>query len=107
MKDQTISIQLGPFSNFVGTHLWNLREVNDNDGADKSSLYRSSSISGQKIYPRVLAVDYRENIHPLSAPIHQDIVDPTKASSFWNSPVDIHYQQPLPITTAVHEYENT
>ena len=103
MKDQTISIQLGPFSNFVGTHLWNLRDVNDDD-ADKSSLYRSS---GQKVYPRVLAADYSENIYPISAPINQDILDPTKSTSFWSSSVDVHYQQSPNTATAVHEYENT
>lgn len=102
MKDQTISIQLGPFSNFVGTHLWNLREVNgcENEG----SLYR---LNGQKSYPRVLAIDFRDNIHPINAPRSEEsILDPTKNSSFWSSSVDVHHQQSS-TGSGAPEYDDT
>lgn len=108
MKDQTISIQLGPFSNYVGTHLWNLREINSVDSTDNnSSLYRSSSNQHQKSYPRVLAIDYRENIHPISSPINQAIIDPTQSRDFWSSPVDVHYQQSSLGSDNTNQYDNT
>lgn len=55
---QTITLQFGNFSNFVGSHYWNQLEASNNE---PSNLYRTdtSATGARRSSPRVLVFDIR------------------------------------------------
>jgi hypothetical protein len=70
-----VTLQFGKFSNFVGTHYWNLQdellgaqsqEVDDARGIDVSGLYRASGTGTHRRFtPRVLIYDQRTSLGSL------------------------------------------
>ena len=81
-RGDTVTLQFGRFSNYVGAHFWNLQDeligalsqdVDDARGVDVSGLYRASSSSsshsqsaaGVTYTPRALIYDLRSSLGSL------------------------------------------
>lgn len=73
-SEEQITLQLGSYSCYVGSHIWNIQDAIKGNGGDEneestssyqlSQLYRASSIkNGRQVYtPRALIIDKRYNI---------------------------------------------
>jgi hypothetical protein len=69
-KGEALTVQIGQYSNFVGTHLWNLNEEVVRSGFDENLRYSRyyHESRGGKQSPRCLMLDLNENIGNLYEP---------------------------------------
>ncbi len=83
--EQTITLQFGHFSNFIGAHSWELKKRNI--GNDASAHFRETSTSGSfsRFQPRSIMVDFKNTLEPL-----KPIEKAEKETFSWNHEVDVH-----------------
>ena len=83
---EIVTLQVGGYSNWVGTHLWNLDKAAERQGEDWSEALYSSVASGSPPEPRLLAFDLRGRRGSLfhSPEVGHDIVVP------WSGAVETH-----------------
>jgi len=84
--DQSITLQLGNVSNFVGAHIWNLRSKYLNQSG--LSHHYKIDRTGYAV-PRAVLVDFKDSFHRHQiSSIETPKVDPLT----WGRKVDVHTQ---------------
>lgn len=104
---EIISLQLGHYSNFVGTHIWNLQEAcfsyNPNDTKiplefNHDVFYREgTNPRGKLTYtPRLVTADLRGSLKTLQqeGSLHDPLPSPAKEQICWSGKVAIHKTEP-------------
>lgn len=102
---ELITLQVGHYANFIGTHWWNLQEasfVYDNpSGTDINHdfLFKEGiTLQRQETYtPRLLAIDFKGNLHSLatSGSLYNPLrSDPSTSEASWDGPVELIRQIP-------------
>ncbi|KAK4307568.1 hypothetical protein Pmani_020712 [Petrolisthes manimaculis] len=103
MTRELVTIQVGHFANFVGTHWWNLQEssfVYDSTtptDINHDFLFRDgrTSLRQETYTPRVLCIDVQGSLHTLPAlgtlysPLHSQ---PSTSEASWEGPIQIIHQ---------------
>ena len=89
----TITLQLGNYSNFVASHLWNLQEsvlsedVSEQDDVEDYTtlnLYKCTERKGEESrVPRTVLLDLRENIIGLSCKADAENSSTSVPQSIW------------------------
>ncbi|KAF5300866.1 hypothetical protein FQR65_LT09028 [Abscondita terminalis] len=92
---EVLSLQFGHYSNFIGTHWWNIQETSFEYHSNKPSeinndvLFREGlTDKGEVTYtPRLLLVDLKGSLGSLSerGSLYEPPVDPSKAETHWNN----------------------
>ena len=65
---EVITLQFGSYSNYVGSHYWNLQQkalYNDPEEADNLNLFRYSSTQHGKLFPRTICFDIKSSLKAL------------------------------------------
>ena len=81
----TITLQIGSYSNFIATHVWNLHEEELKGSVDSCESgilnYYRHSTNDDKRSPRTVILDLQENFPRLSAVTNDNIL--SNATSLW------------------------
>ncbi|KAK7022049.1 Protein misato 1 [Halocaridina rubra] len=102
---ELVTLQIGHYANFVGTHWWNLQEssfVYDSPSLtdiNHDYLFKEGlTLQRQETYtPRLLAIDFRGNLHSLSVsgslynPIRPE---PSTSEALWDGQIELIKQLP-------------
>ncbi|KAK4884183.1 hypothetical protein RN001_000454 [Aquatica leii] len=97
---EIVSLQFGHYSNFIGTHWWNIQETGfgyngtESSEIDHDVLFREGlTVNGQVTYtPRLLLVDLKGSLGTLSEQgnLYEPLVDPSTADTNWNNKVEVY-----------------
>lgn len=101
---ELITLQVGCYANFVGTHWWNLQEAsfvyNTSTPTDINHdfLFREGITSQrQETYtPRLLAIDLKGSLHslPSHGTLYSDLGEPSTSEASWGGQVELIHQLP-------------
>lgn len=79
MQDEVISLQIGNYSNFIGSHLWNIKEsLHDQECIEVGVSYHCDN--NYTLSPRCVIVDLFENIGGYPTEVKVSDID----SSVWS-----------------------
>lgn len=105
---ELLTIQCGHYSNYIGTHWWNLQEAGlwyppllkgENDEIDSDCTFREGvTLTGKETYtPRLLAIDLPGSLDTLKQEGHlYDIQDKESLSHpMWGGPLEKHVTEPI------------
>lgn len=103
---ELITLQVGHYANFVGTHWWNLQEasfVYDSSAStdiNHDFLFREGiTLQRQETYtPRLISIDFKNNLHTL--PVGGSLYNPhqpelSTSEASWDGPVQLVRQLPV------------
>jgi hypothetical protein len=98
-RDQSITIQIGNTSNYVGAHIWNLRVNNAQSNSLSSTYFRQNeSDRASTPTPRVIIFDLNSNMNSLlSSTFEEYIVTEScfNVEKFTNSSTVTDFQKTL------------
>lgn len=98
MCEQSITLQLGQYANFTGTHIWNAREsIRAKANVDPSCIYRvdESKAGRRKLTPRLVMIDMKDNM--AGSPVMGTEVQ-APVESVWGGTIQRFEQQSRGIT---------
>ncbi|CAA0825501.1 Unknown protein [Striga hermonthica] len=108
---EIVTIQLGNYANFVGSHFWNFQDelLGLADSPDSDQIFRNHGLNMDILYrmgetqqgiltytPRLVSVDFQGSLGTMSShgTLYNEIPETSRDISTWTGPVTTHRSQP-------------
>ncbi|CAL8292405.1 unnamed protein product [Merluccius merluccius] len=95
---EVVTLQLGHYSNFVGTHWWNLQDASNEDLSEVNPdvLFREGRTAGGQVTftPRLVSMDLKGSLQTLRQEGSLYSTDTDSATVSWEGDIMVHQESP-------------
>ena len=108
-KHEVLTLQVGNNANFVGSHLWNSRDIRLSSGMCEGNLletfYHVRDNAGSRSYaPRCVCIDLNENIEHLSIGADSDVAS-SRSSLLWGGKVETTHRSSVALRENLTDFD--